>query len=160
VGVFPADDDPHPGRPSGKVEQAGDLGDVSALANLAARGDRRRPRSARQFGDGAGQGRILSREPDRILNPSTANLALNGEPVHQFVRGPSPVGAHQQMSAICGGQLGDRAGQHLDVVTGVVAAGVPWSQHDREQLMGVVAPHAKWMKSVAALERRLGLLLF
>jgi hypothetical protein len=30
VGVFPADDDPHPGRPSGQVEQAGDLGDVSA----------------------------------------------------------------------------------------------------------------------------------
>ena len=33
VGAFAAHDDPHPGRPSGEVEQAGELGDVSAVAD-------------------------------------------------------------------------------------------------------------------------------
>ena len=31
VGSFAADEDPHPGRPAGQVEQVGDLGDVTAV---------------------------------------------------------------------------------------------------------------------------------
>ena len=47
VRPFPADDDPHPGRPAAQVEQAGDLGDVGAVADLAVGVDRRRPRPLR-----------------------------------------------------------------------------------------------------------------
>jgi hypothetical protein len=36
VRPFIADDDPHPGRPGGKVEQPGDVGDPGAVAGLPA----------------------------------------------------------------------------------------------------------------------------
>ena len=36
VGAFLADDDPHPGRPGGQVQQAGELGDPGAGPHLAA----------------------------------------------------------------------------------------------------------------------------
>lgn len=35
VGAFPADDDPHPGRPAGQVKKVGDLGDVPALPDVS-----------------------------------------------------------------------------------------------------------------------------
>ena len=36
VGAFLADDHPHPGRPGGQVQQAGELGDPGARPDLAA----------------------------------------------------------------------------------------------------------------------------
>ena len=53
-----ADDDPHPGRPAGQVEQAGQLGDHRALADLSRR--RRRRRRPRRLGDPFAAGRAKS----------------------------------------------------------------------------------------------------
>ena len=58
-----------------------------------------------------------------------------------------------------GRDLGDGPAQNIDVVPGVVAAGVARPQRDRQQLGRVIAPHAERMEPEAALERRRGLLL-
>ena len=47
VGSFPADDDPHPGRPAGQVEQVGDLGDVTAVTDVPVDVHGRGPRPRR-----------------------------------------------------------------------------------------------------------------
>jgi len=63
-----------------------------------------------------------------------------------------PVEADPQVSVMLTRQLCDRPVQHLDVVPGVVAAGISWSQRDREHLVGVVAPHSEGMETVAPLK--------
>src|SRR5215212_8550715 len=136
VGTFPADDDPHPGRPASQIQQPGDLGDLSALADLTVSGDRRRPPPLRNGGDGAGQRRVLGGEADRVLQPAAADLGWTGQPVQQFMGGAGPVGTNQQVPAMTGRDLGDRPAQHIDVVPGVVAAGVTRPQADRQQLGG------------------------
>ena len=51
MGSFSADEDPHPGRPSGQVDQAGDLGDGPAVPQASVGVDRRSPRPGGDLGD-------------------------------------------------------------------------------------------------------------
>jgi len=48
-------------------------------------------------------------------------------------------------------ESGDRLVQQLEVIIGVVRAGVARTQHQRERLSGRVAPGAEGMKSIAVL---------
>src|SRR5215216_7673374 len=54
--------------------------------------------------------------------------------------GAGPISPNQQAAPRCRRDLGDRPGQHVNVVPGVVGAGVAWPQTDPQQLGGVVAP--------------------
>jgi hypothetical protein len=74
--------------------------------------------------------------------------------------GAGPIGTNQQPPPIRRRDLGDGPGQDVDVVPGVIAAGIARSQRDGQQLGCVVAPHAEWVEAEPALERRPGLLLF
>jgi len=51
-----------------------------------------------------------------------------------------------------GGDLGDRVGQHADVIGSSVRTGLPGPQHARQELGGVVAPHAEWVEPEGLLE--------
>lgn len=55
-------------------------------------------------------------------------LVLFGQPVGQAVACAGAVGADQQYAAVGAGDLGDRPGQHLDVVGGGVRPGVACAQ--------------------------------
>ena len=68
------------------------------------------------------------------------------------MRGACAVGTDQQLAAVGGGDLGDRVGQHLDVVGGRVRPGVPGTELRGEELLGVVAPHPERMESEGPLE--------
>jgi hypothetical protein len=78
VRVFAADDDPHPGRPAGQVEQGGDLDDITPVTDGAIGVDRRRPRSRRHLAD-RGADLVGDREPDRYstLRPRFASRAVS-----------------------------------------------------------------------------------
>ena len=62
-------------------------------------------------------------------------------------------------SLVLGRQRGDRLVQQLEVVVGVVRAGVARTQHRRERLGGRVAPRPEGMEAEAALVGRRGVLL-
>ena len=91
------------------------------------------------------------------LRPRT--LPCSVEPVQQLVGGAGAVGADQQLPAVGGGDLGDRVGEHLDVVGGGVRPGVPGAQHRGQELAGVVAPHPERVEPEGPLERGRGVLL-
>jgi len=57
-----ANDGPHPSRPARQVQQAGELSDVGAIADLTVRGERSRPRRVGQLSDSAGHSVVLGRE--------------------------------------------------------------------------------------------------
>ncbi len=88
MGAFFADDDPHPGRPAGQVEQSGEFGDPGAVAGLPVGVVGRGPHAVGDLLDQhagvAGQG-----EPDRVLDP------LAGEPVEEFVAVPGTIDPDQ-----------------------------------------------------------------
>src|SRR5215207_4826914 len=159
VRSFAADNDPHPGRPAAQIEQSGDLGDLGAVADIAVGGDRRRPHPFRNRDDGAGQRRVLGGEADRVLQPTAADLNGASQPVQQLMGGAGPVGPDQQPPPKRRRDLGDGPGQDVDVVPGVITAGVARPQADRQQLGGVVAPDADRVETEAARERRPGPLL-
>ena len=73
--------------------------------------------------------------------------------------GTGTIGTHQQMVAMSLGDLGDGPGQHVNVILGMIRSGVPGPQHDREQLVRVVAPHPDRVEAEAVLERGRRLLL-
>jgi hypothetical protein len=52
----------------------------------------------------------------------------------------------------------DRLVQQLEVVVGIVRAGVARTEHQRERLSGRVAPGPEGMKAIAALVGRCGIL--
>ena len=74
---------------------------------------------------------MASRTGSVIANPTEYStlrprtLSCSVEPVQQLVGCARAVGADQQLPAVGGGDLGDRRGQHLDVVGGGVRPGVP-----------------------------------
>jgi len=73
MGPLSADEDPHPGRPAGQVEQAGELGDEPPLADLpvgvVGRGPCPLGELRDQLGGAGGQG-----EPDRVGEPASRRL--------------------------------------------------------------------------------------
>ena len=81
VRAFPADDDPHPGRPAVQVQQAGDVRHPGAVADLAIAVIGRRPRIcgdlADRIGDGLGDGHA-----DGVVQPP----GLRGQPGEELVR--------------------------------------------------------------------------
>jgi hypothetical protein len=131
VGVFAADDDPHPGRPGlpqGVGQQAGDLHDVGVFADIAVGVDRGCPRLLRHQRDRVPD-RLGDRKPHAVLHRPAPSAVLGGsvqagEPVQQAVRGAGPVSADQHLSPVRGGDLVDGPGEHVEVIGGRVGPGV------------------------------------
>lgn len=67
-------------------------------------------------------------EPDRVLHAPAAHVALGGQAVQQPVGYARPIGTDQQLLTVGAGDLGDRLGQHLDVIEGRIRPGVPGPQ--------------------------------
>ena len=118
VWSFGADDDPHPGRPPGQVQQPGQFGDPGTVARClvgVVGGGPRRLRDQVQLGD-----RVHAQaEPDGVLQ------ALPGQPGHEVVGAAGAVGADQHRppgAASRGGgrQLRQRGLGDLDVIDGGV----------------------------------------
>jgi len=122
VGAFLADDDPHALRPVGQVEQAGQLGDPCAVADLAIVVVSRRPRPGRDLADGVlhviGHG-----EPDRVLQAA----APLGQPGQKLVRAAAGVRADQRLPPHRFRHLRQRQPGRRDVIGGSVRPGVPWA---------------------------------
>ena len=145
VGMFAADDDPHPGRtsPCSRGSPSAVIAGFTPSWHL----DDRVP-------DLVGDG-----EPDRVLHGPATFGVQGGDPVQQVVRGSRAVGADQQLAPVRGRDLADGRGQDLDVIGCGVRAGVPGTQHQRQRLFGVVAPHPERVVAEALLERHCGTLL-
>jgi hypothetical protein len=118
VRAFPADDDPHALRPGRQVQQAGELGNPRAVADLPVAVISRCPRPGRDLADGllriVGDG-----EPDRVGQPP-AGL---GEPVQELMRAAG-VGADQHLPPRLLPQLRQCQVRGGDVVAGGVGAGI------------------------------------
>jgi hypothetical protein len=69
------------------------------------------------------------------------------------VGGAGAVGADQQLLPVRRRDLSDGGGQDGDVVSRGVRAGVPGAQHQRQRLLGVLAPHPERVVAEALLER-------
>ncbi len=102
MGPFPADDDPHAGRPAGGGEvakRAGQFGDVGTVTEFTVGLDRRRPRCLRQREDGrldrGGHG-----EPDREPQVQTLNLADPAQMSQPRLGRAGTVGADQDRGAV------------------------------------------------------------
>jgi hypothetical protein len=67
--------------------------------------------------------------------------------------GAGTIGTDQQPPAMSRGDLGDGPGQHVNVIIGMIRSCVPGPQHDREQLVRVVAPHPDRVEAETVLER-------
>ena len=76
--AFDAGDDPHPRRPGGEVEQAGELGDPCSVPDPAGAVERGRPGLLRDLLEEVG-GVVGQPEPHRVGQPP------GGEPVQEFV---------------------------------------------------------------------------
>jgi len=139
VGPFPTDDQAHPSQPTAQVQQGGELGDVTALANVSVGVGGERPHS---FGSFAMASRTLAlvAYPTEYSTVRPRFGALRGEPVQQPMGGTSAVGADQHEPAVAGGDLGDGLGQDRDVVRDGIRAGVTGTHDHREHLLAVVAP--------------------
>jgi hypothetical protein len=102
MGSFLSGDDPHALGPSVEVEQAGDLGDPGAVADLAVAVVGRGPHLVGDLGqlcgEVGGQG-----EPDRVRH------ALPDDPVQEFVGGSGTIDADQDL--LPGPGSGPMAGQ-------------------------------------------------
>ena len=89
VGAFLADDDPHPFRPAGEVEESGEFGDPGAVAGhpVGVVGG-----SPHRGWDLLDQCRGIGRqgEPDRVLN------SLARQPVQEFVAVSGSIDPDQQ----------------------------------------------------------------
>ena len=69
---------------------------------------------------------------------------------------PAPSARISSFLRCARGDLRDRRGQDGDVVGGGVRAGVPGAQHQRERLLGVLAPHPERVVAEPLLERDRG----
>ena len=134
MGPFLADDDPHPGRPAGQVEQAGELGDERPVADLpvgvVGRGPRLLGELGDQLGGAGGQG-----EPDRVGQPAPY------QPAHVVVGRAGAVDADQHPASrppvtSQAGELGQCLAGDGDVVGGGVGPGVARPQQHRQRLAG------------------------
>jgi len=161
MGLLLACDDPHPRRPAGQVQQAGELGDPRPLADGTAGIDRRAPHIrgdlGEQLGSLAGQG-----EADGVGQAPPVHPPQHGVGAAGVVRAdqhpPSGPGAGDMS-----GQLGQRALDHGDVVGGGVGPGIARAQQDAQRLPGafraVVDERAQRVEPIPALERRTRVLL-
>jgi hypothetical protein len=138
VGAFLAHDDPHPGRPGGRVEQVGDLGHERPVPHLTVGIQRGCPSvvgdQLERVGEAVGEG-----EPDRVGQP------LSADPVQEGVRGAGGVGADEHPPtrpppAPVRRQLLERVPRHGDVVGGGIRPGVARPQQHRQRLPGALAP--------------------
>ncbi len=73
----------------------------------------------------------------------------------------APAPSHRTNRSLrwAAGDLGDRVGEHLDVVGGGVRPGLPGAQHRGQELLRVVAPDAERVEPEGPLERGRRLLL-
>ena len=158
VGSFAAHDDSHPLGPLGQVKQPCQLGDIAALTHAAVGIERRGPDLLRDQVDRVTD-LLGDRESHAVLHAAAADLALLGEPVQQCVGRTRAVGPDQQLLAVSGGDLGDRVGEDLDVVSSGVRSRVARTELGGEELTGVVTPHAQRVESEGPLEGRCRVLL-
>ncbi len=165
MGVLAAHDQAGPGRPSGQVDQVGQLDDLGAVTAFPAGLDGWLPVV---FGDEE-QGvadAVVDVVAERVLDVAIA--AFLAEPV----RRPGGVGAGQQpfpdmfgvVAAVVadlpvGGELRDGGGEHDDVVGGGVGAGVARTQLAGEDFAGLGDHRQQRVMSVGPLVGRGGVLL-
>ena len=124
-----ADDDPHPGRPGGKLQQPGDVRDPGPVPRLPVPVVGRLPGAGRDLPD-RGLHVLGDRHADGVVQPP----CRRGQPVQEPVRAAARIGADQDPPAQAAGQLRDREPGDLDVVGGGVRSGAPVAEQDREGL--------------------------
>ena len=154
VGQLAAHDHPHTGRPSGQVQQVGDLSDVRPLPGVAVSVVGGGPGG---FGDGVVDPRRVVRkgEPHAVGHPPT------GEELDGLLRSSGSINAHQDPPPGPGPQTGlvQGSGDHLNVVGGGVRSRVSGAQHDRRALTAplagsVVEPRGQGVVAEPLLEGR------
>ncbi len=131
VGAFLADDHPHPLRPAGQVQHAGDLCDPGAGPLLApgvvgggpGAGGHGEDGFLDLLGDGEPHG--VGQAPSR-----------RGEPGQEVVGAAAGVCADQHLAAQAAGQLRQGEPGGADVISGCVRAGVASPQHESQRLPG------------------------
>ena len=89
-----ADDDPHPRRPALQLQQAGDVRDPGALADLPVAVIGRRPAVRGHFQD-----RGLHLLGDRHADGVVQTPGLRGQPFQELVRAAAGVGPDQRLAA-------------------------------------------------------------
>lgn len=145
MGPLPADDD-------GRVDEAGPLGDVSALTHTTGGVQCRGPDLRRDQVDAVAE-LLGDREPDGVVDAAAPDLALLGESAEQAAGGACTVAVDQQRASVGGRDLRDRVGEDLDVVGGGVRPGVACPELAGEELLRVVAPHPERVVPEGPLER-------
>jgi hypothetical protein len=153
VGSFLAADHPHPLRPAGQVEQAGELGYPGAVTDLAVGVVGRGPHLVGNPGqDGGGVER--QSEPDRVQHP------LPAQPLQEPVGAAGGVAANQHRTSRTHprpvtGQLLQRVPGGRDVVGDGVGAGVARPEHDLQRLtsagLAVIEERTQRVEAIAAL---------
>jgi hypothetical protein len=125
---FAAHDDPHPGGPASQVEQSGHLGNIGAVPGSS---------SAVTAGGHARSGTaVIALVSAAVLVGSRPSTPTGGRGPELCRSSPTARGwrRHRRLGSApaspCGRALGDRSGQYIDVVPGMITGRVPRPQRD------------------------------
>jgi len=134
VGALTAHDDPHPGRPTRQIHDAGELGHVRAGADTARTVVGRCPYVV---GDQLVEAGGVHREgePDRVRH------AAAYQRFYRLMGGAGPVDTDQDFAARARAEAGlvQCGSDHLLVIAGGVRSRVTGPQHDHQRLAGAAA---------------------